>query len=136
MEDELEVTEGMKFDRGWVSPYFVTDPKQQKVEFADPYILLSDKKISLIQEIMPLLDLCNQQRKPLVIIAEDIESDALSTLILNKIRGLVQVVAVKAPGYGDTRKCKGTHIALLSLLTLRLSYSTRYRCTDGRQGLW
>lgn len=104
IEDELEVTEGMRFDRGYTSPYFITDVKSQKVEFEKPLILLSEKKISAVQDIIPALEVSTQLRRPLVIIAEDIEGEALAVCILNKLRGQVQVAAVKAPGFGDNRK--------------------------------
>ncbi|KAL2222397.1 putative antigenic mitochondrial protein HSP60 [Thermoascus aurantiacus ATCC 26904] len=104
IEDELEVTEGMRFDRGYTSAYFITDPKSQKVEFEKPLILLSEKKISAVQDIIPALEASTQLRRPLVIIAEDIEGEALAVCILNKLRGQVQVAAVKAPGFGDNRK--------------------------------
>jgi chaperonin GroEL len=104
IEDELEVTEGMRFDRGFVSAYFITDPKSQKVEFEKPLILLSEKKISAVQDIIPALEASTQQRRPLVIIAEDIDGEALAVCILNKLRGQLQVAAVKAPGFGDNRK--------------------------------
>ena len=104
IEDELEVTEGMKFDRGFTSAYFITDTKTQKVEFEKPLILLSEKKISAVQDIIPALEASTQLRRPLVIIAEDIEGEALAVCILNKLRGQLQVVAVKAPGFGDNRK--------------------------------
>ncbi|KAM0699806.1 hypothetical protein Q7P36_000017 [Cladosporium allicinum] len=104
IEDELEVTEGMKFDRGFISPYFITDTKAQKVEFEKPLILLSEKKISAVQDIVPALEASQQLRRPLVIIAEDIDGEALAVCILNKLRGQLQVAAVKAPGFGDNRK--------------------------------
>ena len=104
IEDELEVTEGMRFDRGFVSAYFITDTKSQKVEFEKPLILLSEKKISAVQDIIPALEASTQLRRPLVIIAEDIEGEALAVCILNKLRGQLQVAAVKAPGFGDNRK--------------------------------
>ena len=104
LEDELEVTEGMKFDRGFISPYFITNTKTGKVEFENPLILLSEKKISSIQDILPSLELSNQTRRPLLIIAEDVDGEALAACILNKLRGQVQVCAVKAPGFGDNRK--------------------------------
>ncbi|KAK6464381.1 putative heat shock protein 60, mitochondrial precursor [Scheffersomyces coipomensis] len=114
LEDELEVTEGMKFDRGFISPYFITNTKSGKVEFENPLILLSEKKISSIQDILPSLELSNQQRRPLLIIAEDIDGEALAACILNKLRGQVQVCAVKAPGFGDNRKNTLGDIAILS----------------------
>lgn len=104
IEDELEVTEGMRFDRGYTSAYFITDTKAQKVEFEKPLILLSEKKISAVQDIIPALEASTQLRRPLVIIAEDIDGEALAVCILNKLRGQLQVAAVKAPGFGDNRK--------------------------------
>jgi chaperonin GroEL len=104
IDDELEVTEGMRFDRGYTSAYFMTDAKSQKVEFEKPLILLSEKKISAVQDIIPALEISTQLRRPLVIIAEDIEGEALAVCILNKLRGQLQVAAVKAPGFGDNRK--------------------------------
>lgn len=114
LEDELEVTEGMKFDRGFISPYFITDTKSGKVEFNNPLILLLEKKLSSMQDILPSLELSNQQRRPLLILAEDIEGEALAACILNKLRGQVQVCAVKAPGFGDNRKNTLGDIAILS----------------------
>jgi len=112
--DELEVTEGMKFDRGFISPYFITDTKSQKVEFEKPLILLSEKKISAVQDIVPALEASQQLRRPLVIIAEDIDGEALAVCILNKLRGQLQVAAVKAPGFGDNRKSILGDIAVLT----------------------
>lgn len=114
MSDELEVTEGMRFDRGFISPYFITDAKSQKVEFENPLILLSEKKISAVQDIIPALEISTQSRRPLVIIAEDIEGEALAVCILNKLRGQLQVAAVKAPGFGDNRKSILGDIAVLT----------------------
>ncbi len=114
MNDELEVTEGMRFDRGFVSPYFITDAKAQKVEFEKPLLLLSEKKISAVQDIIPALEISTQLRRPLIIIAEDIEGEALAVCILNKLRGQLQVAAVKAPGFGDNRKSVLGDIAVLS----------------------
>lgn len=102
--DELEVIEGMKFDRGYISPYFINSTKGAKVEFQDALILFSEKKISTIQSIIPALELANSQRKPLVIVAEDVDSEALSTLVVNRLKIGLQVAAVKAPGFGDNRK--------------------------------
>lgn len=102
--DELEVIEGMKFDRGYISPYFINSSKGAKVEFQDALVLFSEKKISTIQSIIPVLELANAQRKPLVIIAEDVDSEALSTLVVNRLKIGLQVAAVKAPGFGDNRK--------------------------------
>ena len=114
IEDELLVTEGMKFDRGFISPYFVTDAKSGKVTFENAYILLSDRKITALQDILPSLELIARERKPLVILAEDVEGEALAALILNKLRGQIQVCAVKAPGFGDHRKAMMEDIAVLT----------------------
>ncbi|GAA6042970.1 hypothetical protein JCM8097_000029 [Rhodosporidiobolus ruineniae] len=114
IEDEIEVTEGMRFDRGYISPYFVTDVKSQRVEFEKPLILLSEKKISLIQDILPALETAAQARRPLLIIAEDIDGEALAACILNKLRGQLQVAAVKAPGFGDNRKSILGDLAILT----------------------
>ncbi|EGC48225.1 hsp60-like protein [Histoplasma capsulatum var. duboisii H88] len=118
IEDELEVTEGMRFDRGYVSPYFITDTKAQKVEFEKPLILLSEKKISAVQDIIPALEASTTLRRPLVIIAEDIEGEALAVCILNKLRGQLQVAAVKAPGFGDNRKSILGDIGILTNATV------------------
>ncbi|KAI5309797.1 chaperonin [Ascosphaera atra] len=118
IEDELEVTEGMRFDRGYVSAYFITDPKTQKVEFEKPLILLSEKKISAVQDILPALEASTTLRRPLVIIAEDIEGEALAVCILNKLRGQLQVAAVKAPGFGDNRKSILGDIGILTNATV------------------
>lgn len=114
LTDELEVTEGMRFDRGFISPYFITDAKSQKVEFENPLLLLSEKKISAVQDIIPALEISTQTRRPLVIIAEDIDGEALAVCILNKLRGQLQVAAVKAPGFGDNRKSILGDIAVLT----------------------
>ncbi|POY75141.1 putative Chaperonin ATPase [Rhodotorula taiwanensis] len=114
IEDEIEVTEGMRFDRGFISPYFVTDVKSQRVEFEKPLILLSEKKISLIQDILPALETAAQARRPLLIVAEDIDGEALAACILNKLRGQLQVAAVKAPGFGDNRKSILGDLAILT----------------------
>lgn len=111
---ELEVVEGMQFDKGYISPYMVTDTEKMEAVIDNPYILITDKKISNIQEILPLLEALMQQSGKLVIIADDIEGEALSTLILNKLRGVLNVVAVKAPGYGDKRKEMLQDIAILT----------------------
>ena len=111
---ELEVVEGMQFDKGYISPYMVTDTEKMEAIIDNPYILITDKKISNIQEILPLLEALMQQSGKLVIIADDIEGEALSTLILNKLRGVLNVVAVKAPGYGDKRKEMLQDIAILT----------------------
>ncbi|KAJ8255249.1 hypothetical protein GJAV_G00202750 [Gymnothorax javanicus] len=104
LHDELEIIEGLKFDRGYISPYFINTAKGQKCEFQDAYLLLSEKKISSVQSIVPALEIANQHRKPLVIVAEDVDGEALSTLVLNRLKVGLQVVAVKAPGFGDNRK--------------------------------
>ncbi|MDO5033624.1 MAG: chaperonin GroEL [Eubacteriales bacterium] len=114
MATELEIVEGMQFDRGYVSAYMVTDTKKMEAVYENPYILLTDKKISSIQEILPLLEQLIQVGKPLMIIAEDIEGEALSTLVLNRLRGSLNCVAVKAPGFGDRRKEMLEDIAILT----------------------
>lgn len=113
-ETKVDVVEGMQFDKGYVSPYMVTDTEKMEAVFDNPYILITDKKISNIQEILPLLESLMQASGKLVIIADDIESEALSTLVLNKLRGVLNVVAVKAPGYGDRRKEMLQDIAILT----------------------
>src|SRR5881398_3207660 len=114
LETELEVVEGMQFDRGYISPYFVTNADKMRVEMEDPYILISEKKLSGLQELLPLLEAVVQTSKPLVIIAEDIEGEALATLVVNKLRGGLKVAAVKAPGFGDRRKAMLEDIAILT----------------------
>jgi chaperonin GroEL len=114
MQTELDVVEGMQFDRGYISSYMVTDTDKMEADLDDPYILITDKKISNIQEILPLLEQIVQQGARLLIIAEDVEGEALTTLILNKLRGTFNVVAVKAPGYGDRRKEMLQDIAILT----------------------
>lgn len=104
LKDELEVIEGMKFDRGYISPYFINTAKGAKCEFQDALVLYSEKKISTIQSVIPALELANKERKPLVLIAEDVDGEALSTLVLNRIKIGLQICAVKAPGFGDNRK--------------------------------
>ena len=113
-ETELEVVEGMQFDRGYTSPYMVTDNDKMEAVLEDPYILITDKKISNIQEILPMLEKVVQQGKPLLIIAEDMEGEALATLVVNKLRGTFNCVAVKAPGFGDRRKAMLGDIAVLT----------------------
>ncbi|WP_027350848.1 chaperonin GroEL [Halotalea alkalilenta] len=113
-EDELEVVEGMQFDRGYLSPYFVTNQETMAVELEDPYILLVDKKISNIRELLPVLEAVAKAGKPLMIIAEDIEGEALATLVVNNMRGIVKVAAAKAPGFGDRRKAMLQDIAILT----------------------
>jgi chaperonin GroEL len=111
---ELEVVEGMQFDRGYISPYFVTNADKMRVEMEDPYILIYEKKLSALQELLPLLEAVVQSAKPLVIIAEDVEGEALATLVVNKLRGGLKVAAVKAPGFGDRRKAMLEDIAILT----------------------
>src|SRR4030088_2198247 len=114
LETELEVVEGMQFDRGYISPYFVTNAEKMRVEMDDPYILIYEKKLSGLQELLPLLESVVQSSKPLVIVAEDIEGEALATLVVNKLRGGLKVAAVKAPGFGDRRKAMLEDIAILT----------------------
>jgi chaperonin GroEL len=114
LQTELEVVEGMQFDRGYVSPYFVTNPEKMEVNFDDAYILIYDKKISGMKDLLPVLESAARSGKPLVIIAEEIDGEALATLVVNKIRGTLQVVAVKAPGFGDRRKAMLEDIAVLT----------------------
>lgn len=111
---EKEVVEGMKFDRGFISPYFITNVKLQKVELENPLILLSEKKITSIQSILHILDYCAKENRSLLIIAEDVESEALTTMILNKMKGLLRVCAVKSPGFGDYRKAMMNDVAILT----------------------
>src|ERR1700732_2202831 len=114
LETELEVVEGMQFDRGYISPYFVTNADKMRVEMEDPYLLICEKKLSGLQELLPLLEAVVQSGKPLVIIAEDVEGEALATLVVNKLRGGLKVAAVKAPGFGDRRKSMLEDIAILT----------------------
>src|SRR3979490_2262861 len=114
LETELEVVEGMQFDRGYISPYFITNAEKMRVDMDDPYILIYEKKLSGLQELLPLLEAVVQTSKPLVIIAEDIEGEALATLVVNKLRGGLKVAAVKAPGFGDRRKAMLQDIATLT----------------------
>src|SRR5213595_2467021 len=114
LETELEVVEGMQFDRGYISPYFVTNADKMRVDMDDPYILIYEKKLSGLQELLPLLEAVVQASKPLLIIAEDIEGEALATLVVNKLRGGLKVAAVKAPGFGDRRKAMLEDIAILA----------------------
>src|SRR5205085_1913562 len=120
---QIEMVEGMRFDKGYISPYFVTDPERMETVFEDPYILLVGKKISSVQELLPLLEKVVQAGKPLVIVAEDVEGEALATLVVNKIRGTFQSVAVKAPGFGDRRKASSR----------RRSTASRTRCPQPGQ---
>lgn len=114
METQLEVVEGMQFDRGYLSPYFVTDPERMEAILEDPYILIYEKKISALKDLLPLLEQVARSGKPLLIIAEDVEGEALATLVVNKLRGMLQACAVKAPGFGDRRKAMLQDIAVLT----------------------
>jgi chaperonin GroEL len=114
LNTELEVVEGMQFDRGYVSPYFVTNTEKMRVELEDPYILIHEKKLSGLQTMLPLLESVVQSGKPLLIIAEDVEGEALATLVVNKLRGGLKIAAVKAPGFGDRRKAMLEDIAILT----------------------
>ncbi|MDR1835581.1 MAG: chaperonin GroEL, partial [Fusobacteriaceae bacterium] len=114
LETTMEVVEGMEFDKGYVSPYMVTDPERMAAELDNPYILITDKKISNMKDILPILEQTVQQSKPVLIIADDIEGEALTTLVINKLRGTLNVVAVKAPAFGDRRKAMLEDIAILT----------------------
>jgi chaperonin GroEL len=114
MTTELEITEGMRFDKGYISPYFVTDAERMEAVMEDPLILITDKKIALVQDLVPVLEQVARQGKPLLIIAEDIEKEALATLVVNRLRGVLNVAAVKAPGFGDRRKQMLEDIATLT----------------------
>ena len=130
---ELELTEGMRFDKGYINPYFVTDPERQEAVFEDPYILIANQKISNIKDLLPIVDKVIQEGKELVIIAEDVEGEALATLVLNKIRGIFKSVAVKAPGFGDRRKAQLQDIAILTggqVITEELGLKLENATTD------
>src|ERR671925_637498 len=114
LENELELVEGMQFDRGYLSPYFINNPEKQIAVLEDPYILLHDKKISSIRELLPILEQVAKAGKPLLIIAEEVEGEALATLVVNNIRGILKTVAVKAPGFGDRRKAMLEDMAILT----------------------
>src|SRR4029079_4266030 len=114
LDTELDVVEGMQFDRGYLSPYFVTNPDKMIVELENPYILIHEKKLSGLQAMLPVLEAVVQSGKPLLIIAEDVEGEALATLVVNKLRGGLKVAAVKAPGFGDRRKAMLEDIAILT----------------------
>src|SRR5476649_2573059 len=116
--DELDVVEGMQFDRGYLSPYFINKPETGTIELESPFILLADKKISNIREMLPILEAVAKASKPLLIIAEDVEGEALATLVVNTMRGIVKVAAVKAPGFGDRRKAMLQDIAVLTAATV------------------
>mgnify|MGYP006203647661 FL=1 len=114
LDTELDVVEGMQFDRGYLSPYFVTDAEKMRATLEDPYILLHEKKLSNLQDMLPILEKVVQSGRPLLIIAEDIEGEALATLVVNRLRGGLKVAAVKAPGFGDRRKAMMEDIAILT----------------------
>jgi chaperonin GroEL len=114
MTTEVEVTEGMRFDKGYISPYFATDTDRMEAVLEEPYILLTDKKIAVVQDLVPILEQIARASKPLLIIAEDIEKEALATLVVNRLRGVLNVSAVKAPGFGDRRKAMLEDIAVLT----------------------
>ncbi|KVP54556.1 molecular chaperone GroEL [Burkholderia ubonensis] len=114
LQSELDVVEGMQFDRGWLSPYFITDPEKQLAVLEEPYILVHDRKISSIHDLLPVLEAVAKAGKPLLIIAEDVEGEALTTLVVNSLRGILKTVAVKAPGFGDRRKAMLEDIATLT----------------------
>jgi chaperonin GroEL len=114
LETELDVVEGMQFDRGYISPYFITNADKMRVEMEDPYILIYEKKLSALNELLPLLEAVVQTGKPLLIVAEDVEGEALATLVVNKLRGGLKVAAVKAPGFGDRRKAMLQDVAVLT----------------------
>src|SRR5205807_3988873 len=114
METSLDVVEGMQFDRGYLSPYFVTDPERMECVLDDAYILIHEKKISSMKDLLPLLEQTAKLSKPLLIIAEEVEGEALATLVVNKLRGTLQCAAVKAPGFGDRRKAMLEDIAILT----------------------
>ena len=114
LETELDVVEGMQFDRGYLSPYFVTNAEKMIAELENPYILIHEKKLSGLQAMLPLLEAVVQSGRPLLIVAEDVEGEALATLVVNKLRGGLKVAAVKAPGFGDRRKAMLEDIAILT----------------------
>ena len=114
LENEVEFVEGMQFDKGFISPYFITDANSMEAVLEDAYILLYEKKISNIREIIPLLEKTAQVAKPLLIVAEDVEGEALAALVINKLQGILKVCAVKAPGFGDRRKAMMEDIATLT----------------------
>jgi chaperonin GroEL len=118
LQNELEVVEGMQFDRGYLSPYFINNQQSQNVELEEPYILLHDKKISNIRDLLPVLEAVAKAGRPLLLIAEDVEGEALATLVVNSIRGIIRVCAVKAPGFGDRRKAMLQDIAILTGATV------------------
>src|SRR5207244_7437416 len=111
---ELDFVEGMQFDKGFLSPYFVTDPERQEAVLEEPYVLIANQKISAVHDLLPVLEKITQSGRPLLIIAEDVDGEALATLVVNKIRGTFQSVAVKAPGFGERRKAMLQDIAVLT----------------------
>ncbi|MCH1998924.1 chaperonin GroEL, partial [Achromobacter xylosoxidans] len=118
LDNELDIVEGMQFDRGYLSPYFITDPEKQVAQLDDPLVLLYDKKISNVRELLPVLEGAAKAGKPLLIVAEDVEGEALATLVVNAMRGVLKVTAVKAPGFGDRRKAMLEDIAILTGATV------------------
>src|SRR5437879_6597359 len=114
IETTVEVVEGMQFDRGYISPYMITDADKMEAVLEDPYILLTEKKISAVKDIVPIMEKVIRFGKPLVVVAEDVEGEALATLVVNKLRGILPCVAVKAPGYGDRRKAMLQDMAVLT----------------------
>ena len=114
METTLEVVEGMQFDRGYISPYFITDPERMECILEDVFILINEKKISSMKDLLPILEQTAKMGKPLLILSEEVEGEALATLVVNKLRGTIQVCAVKAPGFGDRRKAMLEDIAILT----------------------
>jgi chaperonin GroEL len=133
METSVDVVEGMQFDRGYISPYFVTDTEKMEAVYENPFILIHDKKISIMKDLLPILEKAAQTGRPLVIISEDVESEALATLVVNKIRGALKVVAVKAPGFGDRRKEMLEDIAILTGGTV-ISEEKGYKLEDANLG--
>ena len=141
METQLEVVEGMQFDRGYLSPYFVTDPERMESVQENAYILIHEKKVSSMKDLLPLLEQIAKSGRPLVIIAEDVEGEALATLVVNKLRGTLNVAAVKAPGFGDRRKAMLQDIAILTGgkaitedLGIKLENVTDGRSRPGQEG--
>ena len=140
IQTELDVVEGMQFDRGYVSPYFITNAEKMIAELDQPYILIHEKKLSGLQPMLPLLESIVQSGRPLLIIAEDVEGEALATLVVNKLRGGLKVAAVKAPGFGDRRKAMLEDIAILTGgtvisedLGIKLENVTLERCSARRR---
>ena len=129
METEVKVVEGMQFDRGYISPYFITDADKMETVFENPHILIFDKKISVMKDLLPILRKGSQTGRPLLIISEDVEGEALATLVVNKLRGSLKIAAVKAPGFGDRRKAMLEDIAILTGGTV-ISEETGYKLED------